>query len=91
MENQGQNAEKHYGETKAVENNVHDLIHDLGSRIDAVWRYDQYIANAKEGGNSEEGKLWAELKDSEINTVNKLKTLLHNALGKDKHVASQGK
>jgi hypothetical protein len=24
----------------------HDLIHDLGRRLDVLWRYDQYIANA---------------------------------------------
>lgn len=81
MENENQKAEKHIGETKAVPNHVHDLIHDLSNRIDAVWRYDQYIANAAEGGSDEERQMWEDLKNTEVETVKKLKKLLHNALG----------
>lgn len=38
---------KHMGESKAVANHDHDMIHELGKRIDAVWRFDQSIANAE--------------------------------------------
>ena len=38
---------KHIGESKAVANHDHDMIHELGKRIDAVWLFDQYIANAE--------------------------------------------
>jgi hypothetical protein len=37
---------KHIGETHGVADHNHDLIHDLSKRLDALWRYDQYIANA---------------------------------------------
>lgn len=54
MENQNENAKKHIGETKAVPNHVHDLVHELSVRIDAVWRNDQCISNAENGGPEEE-------------------------------------
>ena len=38
---------KQIGESKAVANHDHDMIHELGKRIDAVWRFDQSIANAE--------------------------------------------
>ncbi len=34
------------GKTKAIRDHDHDMIHDLSKRLDAVWRYDQYIENA---------------------------------------------
>ena len=37
---------EHMGETKGAQNHDHDLIQDLSKRLDALWRYDQYIANA---------------------------------------------
>ena len=75
MENQNDASEKHIGETKAIPNYVHDLLHDLSNRVDAIWRYDQYIANSKNGGSEEETKLWNELKTSEMTTVDRLKTI----------------
>ena len=38
---------EHIGETAGCEDHDHDLIHDLSKRLDALWRYDQYIANAE--------------------------------------------
>ena len=38
---------EHIGETAGAKNHDHDLVHDLSRRLDAVWRYDQYIANAE--------------------------------------------
>jgi hypothetical protein len=32
------------GESCGVAGHQHDLIHDLSKRLDALWRYDQYIA-----------------------------------------------
>jgi len=37
---------QHIGASKGAEN--HDLIHELSKRLDALWRYDQSIANSKE-------------------------------------------
>lgn len=83
MASANEKSEQYIGETKGAANNVHDLVHDLGSRLDAVWRYDQYMANAKADGNKEEKKLWSELQKSEMKTVKKLKSLLHKALGSE--------
>ncbi len=82
MATPNQQSEQHIGETKAVPNNVHDLVHDLSNRIDALWRYDQYMANAEAAGNKEEKKLWSDLRKAEIKTTDKLKSLLYTALGK---------
>ena len=38
---------EHIGETCGCADHDHDLIHDLSKRLDALWRYDQYIANAE--------------------------------------------
>ena len=81
MATANQQAEQHIGESKGVSNHLHDLIHDLSNRLDAIWRYDQYMANAKAGGNKEEGKLWGDLKKSEMKIVERLKSLLHKSLG----------
>ena len=40
---------KHIGETCGCADHDHDLIHDLSKRLDALWRYDQYVANADLG------------------------------------------
>jgi len=37
---------EHFGETRGIEDHDHDLIHDLSRRLDRLWRYDQYVANA---------------------------------------------
>lgn len=81
MENQNQEAKKHIGETKAVSNHIHDLVHDLSNRIDAVWRYDQYEANSNGEEKEEERQLWSDLKEQELKTVERLKKLLYKALG----------
>lgn len=38
---------EHLGETAGIANHDHDLIAELNRRLDALWRYDQYIANAE--------------------------------------------
>jgi hypothetical protein len=42
---------QHIGKTAGAANHDHDMIHDLSKRLDALWRYDQYIANAKDDEN----------------------------------------
>ena len=37
---------EHIGETRGCADHDHDLVHELSRRLDSVWRYDQYIANA---------------------------------------------
>ena len=51
---------EHIGETQGMEHHDHDLVQDLNKRLDALWRYDQYIANA--AGHPELQKMWRDFK-----------------------------
>lgn len=61
----------HIGETQGAEDHDHDMIHELSKRLDALWRYDQYIANAE--GNSDLQSLWRDFKRQEQDNVKRLK------------------
>jgi hypothetical protein len=65
---------EHIGETHAVADHDHDLIHDLSKRLDALWRYDQYIANA--AGKPALQDLWRDLKRQEIDNTNRIKQMI---------------
>lgn len=65
---------EHMGETRAIQDHDHDLIHELNKRVDGVWRYDQYIANAE--GKPELQDFWRELKRQDQENANKLKELV---------------
>lgn len=65
---------QHIGESRGCEDHDHDLIHELSKRLDALWRYDQYIANAEAHTDLED--FWREMKDQEIDNINRLKKLL---------------
>lgn len=71
----------HLGESQGVKDHDHDLIHDLSRRLDALWRYDQYIANA-EGYESVQA-FWIKLKEQEQANIGELKKLVseHIRLG----------
>ncbi|REK18787.1 MAG: hypothetical protein DWQ37_02990 [Planctomycetota bacterium] len=73
-----QEHEAHVGETKAIANHDHDLVHELSKRIDGVWRYDQYLANAK--GHDEVRDLWQELKRQDQANVDRLKDLIRKEI-----------
>jgi DNA-binding GntR family transcriptional regulator len=64
----------HIGETQKVEDHDHDLVHELSKRLDAVWRFDQYIANA--ANKPELQEFWRQLKDLECRAVDRLKELI---------------
>ena len=36
----------HIGESSGCSDHDRDLVHELSRRLDSLWRYDQYIANA---------------------------------------------
>ncbi|MBW8782347.1 MAG: hypothetical protein JF599_10740 [Verrucomicrobia bacterium] len=61
----------HIGESQGAANHDHDMIHELGKRLDALWRYDQYIANAEQ--QPELQSFWRELKEQEQKNVKRLK------------------
>ena len=64
----------HVGETAGAADHDRDLVHELNKRLDALWRFDQYVANAQ--GHGELQKFWTELKDQERRNVDRLKELL---------------
>ena len=64
----------HLGETRGVKDHDHDMIHDLSRRLDALWRYDQYITNA-EGFESIQA-FWRKVKEQEKENIVELKKLL---------------
>jgi hypothetical protein len=65
---------KHIGTTSGCADHDHDMIHDLSKRLDALWRYDQYIANAE--GHPHLQKLWRDAKGQEEQNIRRLKQLL---------------
>ena len=65
---------EHIGETCGCADHDHDLIHDLGKRLDALWRYDQYIANAE--GKPALQELWREFKRQELANIKRVKQLI---------------
>jgi len=67
-------ATEQMGKTQGAENHDHDLIQDLSKRLDALWRYDQYIANAE--GKTKLQECWRTLKQQEQENVKKLKGLI---------------
>ena len=72
---------KHIGETKGCADHDHDLIHELGRRLDALWRYDQYIANAE--GRSELKQFWRDVKAQEEENIKRLKGLIADEVRND--------
>lgn len=64
----------HIGETKSVEDHDHDLIHALSDRLDSLWRYDQYIANAD--GKPDLQKFWRDLKKHDREIADKMRQLI---------------
>ena len=65
---------EHIGETCGCADHDHDLVHDLSKRLDALWRYDQYIANAE--GMPELQNLWRDLKRQETDQIRRLKEFI---------------
>ena len=71
---------EHLGETRGMKNHDHDVIHELSKRLDALWRYDQYIANAE--GLPELQRLWQDLKRQEQENVSRLKKIVGEHVAK---------
>jgi hypothetical protein len=65
---------EHIGETKGCADHDHDLVHELSKSLDALWRYDQYVANA-EGHPTLQG-FWQDLKRQRQADVQRLKELI---------------
>lgn len=65
---------EHLGETSGCADHDHDLVHELSRRLDMIWRYDQYIANAE--SRDEIKMLWSEMKAQEQQNVSRIKQVL---------------
>jgi len=65
---------QHIGESCGCADHDHDLIHDLSKRLDALWRYDQYIANAESKPTLQ--ALWRDLKKQEISNIKRVKQMI---------------
>lgn len=62
---------QHLGETTGCADHDHDLVHELSRRLDMLWRYDQYIANAD--WRDKLKKFWGDMKSQEERNVQRLK------------------
>lgn len=71
---------EHIGESSAAANHDYDLVHELSKRLNGVWRYDQYIANAD--GNPGLQNFWRSLKKQDLENVEQLKALIKQEIEK---------
>lgn len=62
------------GKTAGCADHDHDLVHELSKRLDGVWRYDQYLTNAK--GHPKMESFWRKIKAQEETNVEMLKELI---------------
>lgn len=65
---------EHIGETAGCADHDHDLVHELSKRLDGIWRYDQYIANADKKQSICD--FWQEVKIQEERNIRTLKSLI---------------
>lgn len=64
----------HLGETMGCADHDHDLVHELSRRLDMIWRYDQYIANAE--WRDSLVHFWSAMRQQELENVRLIKRLL---------------
>lgn len=72
---------KHLGETAGCQDHDHDLVHELSRRLDMLWRYDQYIANA-DWREPIKG-FWQEMKAQEMDNIRRLKEFLKEEINQN--------
>lgn len=71
----------HLGETPGAADHDHDMIQELSKRLDALWRVDQYIANA--AGIPDLQEFWRDVKRQEQDNVTRLKRMIAEHCAKD--------
>lgn len=72
---------KHLGETQGIKDHDHDMVDDLSRRLDMLWRYDQYIANAE--GHEDLQAFWKDRKRKEQQNIEALKSLIAKHVERD--------
>ncbi|NBX92233.1 MAG: hypothetical protein EB078_04990 [Proteobacteria bacterium] len=65
---------KEVGKSSGCADHDHDLVHELSKRLDAFWRIDQYISNAK--GHPKIESFWRRIKSQEESSIEQLKELI---------------
>jgi len=65
---------QHIGKSSGCADHDHDLVHELSRRLDCLWRYDQYIANADWRSNLRH--FWEDMKNQEEQNIHRMKDLL---------------
>jgi hypothetical protein len=58
-------------------------LHELSSRLDAVWRYDQYILNAERENAPQARQLWQDIKEQDLQMIERLKELIREHVRKN--------
>jgi hypothetical protein len=71
---------EHIGETCPVADCVHDLVQVFNTRINSVWRYDQYIANAE--GKQQLQDFWRQQKRQDQQACDQMRRFLGQELQK---------
>ncbi|MFM8890904.1 MAG: hypothetical protein ACKOTB_04625 [Planctomycetia bacterium] len=64
----------HLGESAGLADHDHDLVHELSRRLDSLWRYDQYIANAE--WRDDIRQVWCAAKAAEKQAIQRLRELI---------------
>lgn len=64
----------HLGESAGLADHDHDLVHELSRRLDSLWRYDQYIANAE--WRDDIRQFWCAAKAAEKQAIQRLRELI---------------
>lgn len=72
---------QHLGESHGCADHDHDLVHELSRRLDMLWRYDQYIANADERPPLKQ--FWVDVKAQEQKNITRLKKLIKEEIEKN--------
>ena len=62
------------GPASSCADHDYDLVQDLGHRLDAIWHYDEHIANAK--GRDKIKAYWSDVKKQDEDNVKRLKSLI---------------
>lgn len=72
---------QHIGESHGCADHDHDLVHELSRRLDSIWRYDQYIANAD--FRQQLVDFWEGIKAQEKENIRRLKELIKQEIQND--------
>lgn len=62
-----------------IKNCEHNLVHHFARVLDDLWRYDQYIADAKKGGHKECVAMWKKISEADCQQAEMLRKAIIKA------------